>query len=508
MQRLILTCLFALLVGCTPQLEPRTHSSALSQAHAQQTGLGQSLAQSLKQHAPLSALYPLPNPQEAFAARKRLAQTAERTLDVQYYIWRADMTGLMLLEELREAAERGVRVRLLLDDLGVSGLDTWLSALNSHANIEVRLFNPFYLRRAKALGFVTHFSRANRRMHNKSFTADNQLSIVGGRNVGDEYFGAGDGVLFADLDVLAAGPVVGQTSKDFDAYWASASAYPVEHILPKPTPATLEKLDQLALRIEQKPETAAYRAALKHIPMMTKLDKSRLSLQWAEATLVSDDPAKGLGNAKPEGLIIEQLAQAIGRAERQLDLVSPYFVPTESGVEAFKALVNQGIRVRILTNALEATDVALVHSGYAKHRRALLEAGVELYEMRKSVHSNKPKEKAGLLGSQGSSLHAKTFAIDSQRIFIGSFNFDPRSANLNTELGFLIQDPTLAKDVHRVFDTGLMRHTYQVELHDNRLTWRFYDEGQWGVLDHDPNSHWLKRTALKLAGFLPIDWLL
>lgn len=506
MQRSFLLALALSLSGCQISLEPRTTSKALNAAQAAQTTLGKTLASPLADKAPLSALYPLANAQEAFAARKRLAQAAERTLDVQYYIWRADMTGLMLLEELREAAERGVRVRLLLDDLGTSGLDAWLSALDRHPNFEVRLFNPFSVRSAKPLGFLTNFKRANRRMHNKSFTADSLLSIVGGRNVGDEYFGAGDGVLFADLDVLAAGPVVTQTAHDFDLYWASASAYPAEHVLAQPSLDALSQLDQLAREIDQRPQTAIYRQALSRIPTLTD---ENWPIQWALTKLVSDDPAKGVGQADSKGLIIEKLAQAIGSATSRIDLVSPYFVPTPSGVEAFNRLVRQGIQVRILTNALEATDVALVHSGYAKHRKALLQGGVELYEMRRSPNENKPKEQAGLLGSQGSSLHAKTFAVDGQRIFIGSFNFDPRSTHLNTELGFMIQSPQLAEDIHRVFDQSLRGHAYKVELDaSNRLQWISYVQGERQILHQEPNSHWFKRTLLHLAGLLPIDWLL
>ncbi|MBN9407350.1 MAG: phospholipase D family protein, partial [Burkholderiales bacterium] len=232
-----------LLAGCSlPPLAGRSTSAALELPAARDTQLGRALGPELAAHPGLSGIHALDHPHDAFAARVLLARAAERTLDVQYYIWRGDTTGTLLLAELLAAAERGVRVRLLLDDLGTAGLDGPLAAMNGHPRIEVRLFNPFAWRSPKPLGYLADLRRANRRMHNKSFTVDNQASIVGGRNVGDEYFGATSGVLFADLDVLAVGPVVQDVSDDFDRYWASASAYPAERILPAVAPQAVAEL--------------------------------------------------------------------------------------------------------------------------------------------------------------------------------------------------------------------------------------------------------------------------
>src|SRR5690606_16627852 len=242
----------AILAGCSlPPQQGRTESRALPAESARQTALGRAVAPLADAHPGLSGIYALADARAAFAARALLLRAAERTLDVQYYIWNDDLTGTLLLEALHDAAERGVRVRLLLDDNGIAGLDALLAALNSRPSIEVRLFNPFLTRRFKALGYLTDFSRANRRMHNKSFTVDNQATIVGGRNIGDEYFGATEGVLFADLDVLAIGPVVQEVSRDFDRYWASASSYPAELILPAASAGQLDELHSMASRIEQ-----------------------------------------------------------------------------------------------------------------------------------------------------------------------------------------------------------------------------------------------------------------
>src|SRR5690554_5866298 len=260
-----------LLSGCSLPQQNIVPSRALPPEHAQATRLGQALAPAIAAHPGESGIYALPDPHDAFAARVLLARAAERTLDVQYYIWHGDMTGTLLLEELHAAADRGVRVRLLLDDNGTVGLDTELAALAMHPAIEVRLFNPFIVRQPKWLGYLTDFSRANRRMHNKSFTADNQASIIGGRNIGDEYFGATEGVMFIDLDVLSVGPIVGQVSSDFDRYWASGSSYPVEQILPAVSARSMEQLTQVAALVEQDVNAAEYVSAIARSDFIRRL---------------------------------------------------------------------------------------------------------------------------------------------------------------------------------------------------------------------------------------------
>ncbi|RIX71300.1 phospholipase D-like domain-containing protein, partial [Acidovorax cavernicola] len=261
-------CRILLLAACCgltacglPPLEGRTTSSALPASAAAQTPLGQALAPQAAAHAGLSGIYALSDPLEAFAARALLMRAAQQTLDVQYYIWHDDTTGALLARELLAAAGRGVRVRLLLDDVGTSGLDAQWSALDQHPQIEVRLFNPMAVRRPKALGYLTDFTRANRRMHNKSLTADNQATVIGGRNIGDEYFGATDGVLFADLDVLAVGAIVPEVSHDFDRYWASDSSYPVAALLPPHDLAQRQRLDARLAQTAAAPAPQDYQRA-------------------------------------------------------------------------------------------------------------------------------------------------------------------------------------------------------------------------------------------------------
>src|SRR5690554_5221397 len=298
-----LALLAVLLQGCTglPSLEGRTVTQA--DRDTDDTFLGRAVEPLVAAHPGLSGIRPLQDAHDAFAARVLLAQVAERTLDVQYYIWRNDMTGTLLFQALHLAAERGVRVRLLLDDNNTAGLDPVLAALNSHPNIEVRLFNPFMTRKFRWIGYLTDFGRLNRRMHNKSFTIDNQATVIGGRNVGDEYFGATEGVLFADLDVLAIGPVVQAVSDDFDRYWASGSSYPAERLLPTVSDDLQHQLAEKARAIEQNPTAAAYMKALRQSDFVQEMHQGGLAFEWAETRLVSDDPAKGLGLAAPEKLL-------------------------------------------------------------------------------------------------------------------------------------------------------------------------------------------------------------
>ncbi|MBB5414526.1 putative cardiolipin synthase [Paraburkholderia atlantica] len=503
----------SLLAGCArlPSLEDRKESHALSPAVAATTDLGRAVAPELAAHAGLAGIYPLADAHVAFAARMDLIRSAQRTLDIQYYIWRDDLTGTLLLEQIHEAADRGVRVRLLLDDLGIaSALDPTLSALNSHPNIEVRLFNPFVVRNPKFLGFVTDFSRANRRMHNKSLTADATATILGGRNIGDEYFDATDGVVFADLDVLAIGPAAADVSRDFDRYWASASAYPVDKILPHESVDELATLEREAKAIEQDPAAAEYKEALRGPRVVQNLLDDKLPLDWAKTKMISDDPAKGLNDAPPEALISHQLREVMGQPTKSLDLVSPYFVPANTGTQYLSGLAAQGVDVRVLTNALEATDVAAVHSGYIRRRVELLQTGVHLYELRRVAGITQKKEQSpGPFGSSGSSLHAKTFIVDSQRVFVGSFNFDPRSAHLNTELGLVIDSPDLATRVDRKFLALLPTVAYAVHLDANgKLHWIETNDGVETRHDTEPNTTWYARLGVWMLSIMPIESLL
>lgn len=487
----------ARMVFTLPLIEGRVDSNALSPPQA-----GPLASRAASNLPGLTGVAPLGNGAGAFAARILLADAAVSSIDAQYYIWRGDLTGTLLLDALRRAADRGVRVRLLLDDHGTSGLDAEIAQLDAHENAEVRLYNPFNLRRLKRLSFGFDFFRLNRRMHNKAFTVDGLATIVGGRNVGDEYFGIGATPLFVDLDVLAVGKIVSEVAADFDRYWAS----PPVHLARSIVKATSgDPISERLTRWRGDPRVQEYNAILGASDIITPLSNGSLDLEWTKAVLVSDDPIKGQGAVPREDLLTGQLARKVGAIEHRFDGVSAYFVPGKAGVDAFAKLEAQGVQVRILTNSLEATDVLPVHAGYAKRREAMLASGVALYELRRMAAPDTPDE-LGIFGSSGASLHAKTFAVDGARIFIGSFNFDPRSDQLNTEMGLLIDSKVLANRLHAAFDDGFSGLAWRVEAKNGDLAW--IDPMTGTITSLEPGCSRFRSLALTVVGWLPVEWLL
>jgi putative cardiolipin synthase len=457
---------------------------------------------------------------EAFAARAALARVAEQSLDLQYYIWHGDVSGRLLMKELLAAADRGVRVRLLLDDNGTAGLDSELAALDRHPLIEVRLFNPFVIRAPKAVGYIMDFGRLNRRMHNKAFIADGSAAVIGGRNVGDEYFGATTGSAFEDLDLIAVGPVVPTLAADFDRYWAARSSYPVTAILPAADMASLDGLRRSLAAAAAEPEATAYADAVAEGLAALAAAGLQLPLEWAPVEMFSDDPAKGEGRVPAADLLASQLATRVGTPGQRLSLVSAYFVPGNEGRDELVALARRGVAVEVMTNALEATDVAAVHAGYARHREALLKSGVRLWEM-KAAPGDRARLRIGIgsgpagpgsrpvMVASGTSLHAKTFAVDQSRLFVGSFNFDPRSVALNTELGFLVQSPRLASSLHAAFEDGLAARAYEVRLGpDGKLIWVEHGAGAPVIHQSEPGTRWYQRALVRAMALLPVEWLL
>lgn len=496
--------------GCTslPSIDGRSSSAAPSAGQTETTSLGRAIRPRLAANPGVSGLRPLSDPREAFAARMLLARAAERSIDAQYYIWQNDITGTLLLAQLERAARRGVRVRLLVDDNGIHGLDDTLKALDAQPNFQVRLFNPFAYRRLKWANYATDFSRLNHRMHNKSFTVDNQATIIGGRNIGDIYFGATDGVVFADLDVMAIGPVVPKVSDQFDRYWASQLAYPIDRIVGASSGGALTRFHARQDGLEKDPAAIAYRKALATDGTVQQLTDKTMPLTWAPTEMISDPPAKALGQTDGDGMI-DFLSARIAQSTRTVDLVSPYFVPGVQGSEGLVALARRGVAVRILTNSLIAADTLPVHAGYAKRRRQLLEAGIVLYELPRGSKETPDRDLTGLFGSSSASLHAKTFAIDGEAVFIGSFNLDPRSANLNTEMGFLIDSPALAQKMHRAFDRDIPRRAYRVYLDGNdNIRWVGRRDGEMRLYDAEPDTGWMRRMGSRLFSWLPIEWLL
>src|SRR6187399_858383 len=506
--RVLVAGLISALAGCAglPAGVDRPSSSAYVDTGG--TRIGRALAGAVAAHPGKTGVVPLLSGRDAFAARMIIARAAERSLDVQYYIWHADTTGNLMFEALWQAAERGVRVRLLLDDQNTRGLDPTLAALDAHPNIEVRLFNPF-TSRALRIGDYTHsFARLNRRMHNKSFTADNQISIVGGRNIGDEYFEAGTTVAFADLDTVVEGAVVHDVSTQFDAYWNSESAYPLASLVPAAPAEGAALLRDAWSKLSDSPEAAEYIDAVRETGFVEQLVAGTLEVEWVPARLVSDDPDKVLH--PPERREIQmgpRLQAAMGRPESEMDLVSPYFVPTQEGTDALIAIAARGVKVRVLTNSLAATDVAPVYAGYVKYREALLRGGVRLFEL-KPQSDEKPHGK--FRAGSAASLHAKTFAIDRSRIFIGSFNLDPRSARLNTEVGVVLDSPTLASQLSGAFDHTIPLRAYEVRLTPEGKGVEWIEQTAAGEVRHSstPGASASRMFFVNLLRILPIEWLL
>ncbi|MDZ3832091.1 MAG: phospholipase D family protein [Sphingopyxis sp.] len=510
----------ALLTGCVtllalllwalfplPSLDGRRSSHMAEDIEA--TSVGAAIGRAAAAHPGQSGIYLIPDALDAFAARIEMVRAAEKSVDLQYYIWNDDLSGRLLLAELIRAADRGVRVRLLIDDNTTAGLDPMLIGANAHPQVEVRLFNPLTLRRLRFANYLFAFPRLNRRMHNKSLTVDGSMTIVGGRNVGDEYFGAEQDGLFIDMDALAIGAVVPDVSRQFDEYWNSRSAYPSERLI------AADRAEPMATLRDPPAATGEagqrYRRAAAETAFIRDAIDGQLAWQWTEVRLFSDDPAKALGAEPPESLLVNRLKSTIADARSSFHLVSGYFVPAGFGTQLLSGLARRGVDTSVVTNGFAVTDVPLVHAGYVKKRAPLLKAGVRLYEVRKdpAKPAVETEHSATRFSGGGESLHAKTFVVDRRWLFVGSFNFDPRSAQLNCEMGFLIDSPYLSGLVVDGLDERLPAHSYAVaRSRKGDLQWIDSSGPKPRVLTTEPDTTRWNRTLIWLLSHLPIDWLL
>ena len=464
---------------------------------------------------------------DAFLARLVLADTAQRSIDAQYYIWHGDTTGRVLIAELLRAADRGVRVRLLIDDVGSAANDMNLLLLTRHANVEVRLFNPVASRSARTMGLLFDFARTNRRMHNKSFIVDNQVAIVGGRNIGDEYFGARTDVNFGDLDSLTVGAAVVDVSSHFDAFWNSSSTYAIQDLTTaRPDDAAYAKARTDLEAFARKQRDQKYAGELLDNELATQLRAGHVLFTGGSVKVLADDPAKveRPDEDRSKNLMPQLMPELAGMREQVL-MVSPYFVPGVEGVEALRRLKQRGIRVRVLTNSLASTDVPSVYSGYAKYREALLEAGVELYEVNpdaaREPTGGRPGDTAADAndddhphgsGRSRAALHAKTLVVDCRLFFVGSMNLDPRSAFTNTEIGIVVDAPAEAARLCAMLD-DVLAHAYRVELRrtetgGSRIEWSGLEDGREVRYTTSPKTSGWQRLKSAFFGMLPIEPLL
>jgi len=443
---------------------------------------------------------------EAFAIRSRTALAAGRSLDVQTYIWHNDATGSFLAGRLLEAADRGVKVRLLVDDMDARSKNYGFAALDAHPNIEARMFNPLKSRSGGLRAMfeaVGSAKRINRRMHNKTWIADNRIAIVGGRNLGDEYFGASDEVNFVDLDFAMVGPIVRDASASFDRYWNSPAAYPMSILAPKEVnPQALQALrDRIAAQLGEAGESR-FAQELRESDAVQRLIAGDWPMLWsANYRFVSDDPMKALG--KEGGLggsdVLAFMAPLLQKSREDVTVISPYFVPGETGTKRLIEIDRSGSTVRILTNSLAANDVALVYGGYSETREELLEGGVELWELKPTPGSS---VKTSMFGSSGASLHTKALAVDSRAAFVGSYNLDPRSTSLNCEQGIFVESPEVAtqlEEIFRVDSSG--SQAWSVALVDGKLQWS--DGSQ--TWDQSPQASGWKKFQAWLARVLPVE---
>ncbi|KDP83785.1 cardiolipin synthase [Cupriavidus sp. SK-3] len=505
----------ALLTACASLPEPASRTPSQALADTAGTRLGRALAPGQAQHPGQSVFYPLSSGPDALVARLALARGAERSLDLQYYIFDGDLTGKTLLAAVVAAADRGVRVRLLLDDLHLSGQDRELAAIDAHPNIEVRLFNPFANRSARWLEFATDFRRLDRRMHNKSMTADNQLTVVGGRNIGDPYFSASTATDFSDFDVLAGGPVVPQVSAVFDDYWNGAASYPVASLMPAPADAQAE-VQALRTYLDEHAAEARgsdYARELLDSGMAQALEGGKVPAYWGQGSVIADQAVKvTLPPEDNSSHAIPKLVHLLDSAQRELALVSPYFVPNATAVDWLAGMARRGVRVGILTNSFAATDVSAVHAGYAPTRKALLAAGIQLYELKPSAYAEMAHEgHRSLISKSRASLHAKSYMVDRHLLFVGSLNLDPRSARLNTEMGVVVDNAALCTQLGAALDERLLDVAYKVMLEPDpaggepKLVWVTRDNGLLRTYDSEPDMSVFQHFGQGLLRLLPLQ---
>ncbi len=481
-----------------------------------ETTLGKAVADELKSNPGLSGFYLLSSGLDAFAARALMANSAEHSIDAQYYLLHDDMVGLLFLSSLLTAADRGVRVRLLVDDMALNDRkDLGMAALNAHPQVEIRVFNPFTRKSSRILQILTHFDDVTRRMHNKSFTVDNQIAVVGGRNIGNEYFEADPDLAFGDLDLLAVGPVVKEISASFDKYWNSDRSYPIALLLGHSEPSKdLDKLRDALTEFVAQQHDSDYLQALRKSDLISNIKQGKLELDWGAAHILYDDPAKVTSGRDQTDLHLStQLAPLISRVNREMTIFSPYFIPGRKGVENLEKLRSQGVRVRILTNSLASTDVSAVHAGYSKYRKYLLRAGVELYEVDNTLTSEQRKKNKGSEGSSKASLHAKSFVLDRQEVFIGSLNLDPRSLVENTEIGLYLESEDIALEMNEWFDQNIdnvaFRLTLEADARGNEILVWYRKQGNEEIrYTTEPNTSFWRRFGVGFLKILPIESLL
>ena len=499
------------LTGCSLPMNQSNKQPPI-QIHAEHWLNGSNVDMQMSQG--LTAYLALDDAFISIASRLHLINKAQHNIDLQYYIWENDSIGHLMLAELLKAADRGVKVRLLIDDQNGTKLDATLKQLAAHPNFEIKLFNPYKFRKLRVIDYAFRLKHINHRMHNKLIIADGAIAVTGGRNISREYFDASDNFQFTDMDILFYGTAVQHANDVFHEFWNDNLSYSVPQLLGNGNQEQLAKLrqyyeltalqkDQLKKRIE-----LAEKQINKHL-------KDR-PINWAKAHFIADSPNKIRGAATHNQLIYSQMLNIMGEPKQHLELVSAYFVPTRKGTDYLVNLSKNDVRIRILTNSFLANDVAVVHAFYQKYRHDLLQNGIKLYEFKPYIERNKRTWYEVVTGNvipakgkNTSSLHAKFFDIDGM-VFIGSFNFDPRSANLNSEVGLVVESDVLQKYISRSLDQYLPQIAYELKLNkQGEIIWLDqHKDGSIVEYKHDPETTKFQRFAMQAVSYLPIEWMM
>lgn len=499
------------LTGCSLPMNQSNKQPPI-QIHAEHWLNGSNVDTQMSQG--LTAYLALDDAFSSIASRLHLINKAKYNIDLQYYIWENDSIGHLMLAELLKAADRGVKVRLLIDDQNGTKLDATLKQLAAHPNFEIKLFNPYKFRKLRVIDYAFRLKHINHRMHNKLIIADGAIAVTGGRNISREYFDASDNFQFTDMDILFYGTAVQHANEVFHEFWNDNLSYSVPQLLGNGNQEQLAKLrqyyeltalqkDQLKKRIE-----LAEKQINKHL-------KDR-PINWAKAHFIADSPNKIRGEATHDQLIYSQMLNIMGEPKQHLELVSAYFVPTRKGTDYLVNLSKNDVRIRILTNSFLANDVAVVHAFYQKYRHDLLQNGIKLYEFKPYIERNKRTWYEVVTGNvipakgkNTSSLHAKFFDIDGM-VFIGSFNFDPRSANLNSEVGLVVESDVLQKYISKSLDQYLPQIAYELKLNkQGEIIWLDqHKDGSIVEYKHDPETTKFQRFAMQAVSYLPIEWMM
>ena len=494
--------LLLVLFGCSTLPTDYARESSIAFHAYDKTRLGKVFSAGERAHPGTSGVTILPNGRDAFIARIAMTQTADKSLDLQYYIWDKDETGQIMALALLEAADRGVRVRVLLDDMNLKGRDDVLAALDAHPNIEIRMFNPFGSRGVRAFEFLGEFDRLNHRMHNKIFIADNAVALLGGRNIGNHYFDVATDINYRDLDVVSAGPAVRDASEVYDYFWNGDWSIPIAALVAKPYDQ--KDLEAARAELENTVREKGYPHPVREeaSKLRQRLDAIARNFVWAPAQVVWDDPQDFRDGSR--GKIISALEKKLQSLKSELLIENAYFVPRERGTAVLADLVSRGVGVRVLTNSLSSNDVIAAHAGYAKYRKPLLQAGVSLHEVR----AESADVQQSLVSVQSrAGLHTKAAVFDGESVFIGSFNLDPRSANINTEIGLYVESRVMAKRLTAFLDEGVApANSYRLELdtHGN-LVWISQFDGKIVRYRQEPETKPTQRFLSGVIGALPIE---